>query len=285
MAKALRDWIPLVLQSVTPWMSKSDIQAGERWQEALGGELESCDFGIICVTPENVDAPWVLFEAGALGKSMEGRVVPLLLGLDLQDISGPLAQFQAKKADHEGIEDVLRAINEASDQSVPEATIRQISAALWPEMQKELDAIPGEEPDAPPRRQTKEVLEELVVVVRNLDMRVDQTVDLLMDQRDTDQQVDAATERAMGAQLYLELSQGIPGHDLGSQDLHMLTLVAQGRSARSIAAEYRTSVRSVERRVQDVYGKLRKAWQARRIAEDFANAEVQEEPEGEPANG
>ena len=31
LAKALRKWFPLVLHYVDPWLSQSDIQAGERW--------------------------------------------------------------------------------------------------------------------------------------------------------------------------------------------------------------------------------------------------------------
>src|SRR5438309_2275445 len=59
-------------------------------------------------TPENVGAPWVLFEAGALAKSMQGaRVIPLLFNLGIGDITGPLAQFQAKKVEKGGLGDAI----------------------------------------------------------------------------------------------------------------------------------------------------------------------------------
>ena len=95
LAQALHDWIPLVLHNVEPWLSEADIEAGERWAEAVAKELADSNFGIICVTRENVGSPWVLFEAGALAKTMQGsRVIPLLLDLEFTDITGPLAQFQ-----------------------------------------------------------------------------------------------------------------------------------------------------------------------------------------------
>jgi hypothetical protein len=76
--------------------------------DAVAKELEASSFGIICVTRENVQTPWVLFEAGALAKSLEGaRVIPLLLDLDFRDITGPLAQFQAKKVEKPGVEEVI----------------------------------------------------------------------------------------------------------------------------------------------------------------------------------
>ena len=69
-AVALKDWLPLVLEGVDPWVSDKDISAGERWAQSVAGELESANFGIICITPENLNADWILFESGALSKSM-----------------------------------------------------------------------------------------------------------------------------------------------------------------------------------------------------------------------
>ena len=100
LAVGLREWLRPILQSVEVWMSEADIDAGDRWGQEVARELSSCNFGIICVTPENLQASWLLFEAGALAKSLEGsKVIPLLFELELRDISGPLAQFQAKKFD------------------------------------------------------------------------------------------------------------------------------------------------------------------------------------------
>lgn len=75
-AKALRGWLPKVLQGVTPWMS-TDISAGERWNDILHGKLLASNVGVLCLTKENLKAPWLLFEAGALAKHLtEGRVIP-----------------------------------------------------------------------------------------------------------------------------------------------------------------------------------------------------------------
>ena len=64
------------------------------------------------MTRENLNTPWLLFEAGALAKSMQdGRVVPLLLDLDFKEISGPLSQFQAKKADGTGIKELASSLD------------------------------------------------------------------------------------------------------------------------------------------------------------------------------
>lgn len=85
-AQSLRDWLPLVLHYVVPWLSEADVEAGERWAQSVATELAASNFGIVCVTSENVSSPWILFEAGALTKSLEtSRVIPLLLDLEFSD--------------------------------------------------------------------------------------------------------------------------------------------------------------------------------------------------------
>src|SRR5205809_1046878 len=81
-AKALYDWLPMVLQTAKPWISKEDIETGSRGLEQLGKALEAMSVGVICLTPENVEKPWIHFEAGALSKTMgdKTRVCPYLFG-------------------------------------------------------------------------------------------------------------------------------------------------------------------------------------------------------------
>jgi hypothetical protein len=176
LANALRDWLPLVLHYVEPWLSQADIGAGERWADAVAKLLDATNFGILCVTRENVASPWVLFEAGALAKSMQGsRVIPLLFDLDFRDISGPLAQFQAKKFDKAGVSEVIQSINGAeSPQAVPEGRAKQLFEALWPEFEKAIASVPKHAVNAAPAKHIRpqtEVLEELVASVRALDIR------------------------------------------------------------------------------------------------------------------
>ena len=106
-AKALRAWLPGVTQGVDFWISDEDIEGGTRWTEELAAQLESSRFGIVCVTPENVHSPWVLFEAGALSKLHKSRVAPYLFGLEPSHVAAPLGQFQGLKADRAGTRQLL----------------------------------------------------------------------------------------------------------------------------------------------------------------------------------
>lgn len=68
-AALLRDWLQNVLQTLPVFMSDKDIESGARWNDVISSNLEESDFGIIVVTREGQDKPWLLFEAGALAKS------------------------------------------------------------------------------------------------------------------------------------------------------------------------------------------------------------------------
>jgi len=172
LALALHGWLPLVLHYVKPWLSDADVSAGDRWATVVAKELETSNFGIICVTPENLNSPWVLFEAGALAKAMQGsKVIPLLFNLEFSDVSGPLAQFQAKKFDRDGAAEVVASINKSADSAVPDDRQNQLFSALWPDLEKQLLSIPPEAPTAKHMRPHHEILEELVSGVRGLDVR------------------------------------------------------------------------------------------------------------------
>lgn len=173
LAIALKEWLPLILQYAKPWVSEKDISAGERWAQAIAGELESSNFGILCITPENLRSEWILFEAGALSKSMlDAKVIPLLFGLELSDLSGPLSQFQALKVDQQGLMDVVKAINAVAENKAADATINQLVPALWPQLQTKLDEIPDQEPSDKHMRPQADILEDLVSQVRGLGARM-----------------------------------------------------------------------------------------------------------------
>jgi hypothetical protein len=170
-ANALREWIPDILPPVQPWMSASDIGAGVRWNREIDRELEETLFGIVCLTKENQTAPWVMFEAGALAKTVEETYVcPYLIGLDKAHVlNGPLSQFQAKRADEKGTLELLSTMNLAlKEEALPEARLNRTFRRAWPDLEKILDALP-EQPDiGKPERTTQDMVVEVLELVRGL---------------------------------------------------------------------------------------------------------------------
>jgi hypothetical protein len=60
MAVALKGWIKAVLQATEPWISANDIDGGSVWFSKITEQLKDSQVGIICLTPENLNEPWIL---------------------------------------------------------------------------------------------------------------------------------------------------------------------------------------------------------------------------------
>ena len=142
-ALVLHDWLPSVLQSLEPYVSSENIDKGARWSTDISSELEDSSFGILCVTKDNIDAPWLVFEAGALSKSVDkSRVAPFLFGVKNADIQGPILQFQSTSFDEEDVRKLIHTINDATDShKIDETRINQIFDVWWPTLNDRLNGI------------------------------------------------------------------------------------------------------------------------------------------------
>jgi hypothetical protein len=144
-ASLLHGWIPTVLQNVKPYMSAESIEKGQRWSIDIADQLQETNYGIICVTPDNINAPWVLFESGALSKSVvNSRVTPIIFGLNPSDLSNsPLLQFQLSQFNKSEINKVLESINESA--ADPEKITRDLLVRTferaWPEIESDVSKI------------------------------------------------------------------------------------------------------------------------------------------------
>lgn len=133
----------MLIQRIEPYIS-SEIDKGARWSTDIARELESSSFGIACVTNENKEAPWLLFEAGALSKSVaEGRLAPLLCGIEQSDIQrSPISQFQMTKFERTEFLRLLHSINASLGLEALEiAVLDNLFTALWPSLSTAVDAI------------------------------------------------------------------------------------------------------------------------------------------------
>jgi hypothetical protein len=170
-ALALRKWLTDVLQNVKPWVSEADIDAGARWSRAIEKELSETSFGIICITRTNQAAPWIVFESGALAKTLSGTFVcPYLIDLEPAElVAGPLAQFQAKRANKKETWELLCAINRAlKSDSLPEESLRRAFDRWWPDLEEVLGKMPTEVVPASDARSLGDKTDEILSTVRRL---------------------------------------------------------------------------------------------------------------------
>jgi hypothetical protein len=169
-ASSLRDWLPLVLQSAKPWMSEEDIDKGSRGLDEVGRALEGMRIGIICLTPENLVAPWILFEAGALSKTLDARTrvcTYLLAGLRPQDVARPLGMFQATRSDKEDTKRLIHAVNRALEgEPVLESNLDVVFDKMWPTLEEELSRMPAAPSGVPSKRPIDEMVAEILEINR-----------------------------------------------------------------------------------------------------------------------
>lgn len=129
-------------------MSEEDIQPGARWVKELAQALEGIKFGVICLTPETINRPWVLFESGALSKTLDQSVVcPHLIKLEIQSLHGPMSQFNSVKADRQGTLKLLRCLNSKLDHLLSDDVLVETFEKWWPDLEQSLGSLPQRPPE------------------------------------------------------------------------------------------------------------------------------------------
>ena len=170
-AASLRKNLPLILQDLEVFMSKHDIESGARWAHTLADELDKSDFGILCLTRENLQSSWLLFEAGSLVKHSHGRACGLLIGdLVATDIPGPLAQFQHRKFEQSEILHLLKDLNGKLQKPLESDDLSKLLGKFWPDISSEYEEALKlfRRGNQPPARSDRELLEEILTRVRGV---------------------------------------------------------------------------------------------------------------------
>jgi hypothetical protein len=142
-AIVLRDWLPSVIQSIEPYVSSEDIDKGARWSTDIAKELEDSTFGILCVTKDNLKAPWLTFEAGALSKTMDKAFVcPFLFDIKRSEVDGPILQFQSTILEKADIKKLIKSLNKAcAENKLSDARINKAFNVWYPNLENELGKI------------------------------------------------------------------------------------------------------------------------------------------------
>lgn len=170
-ALALKEWLPTIIQTVDPYVSSEDTDKGARWNSEIVKELEQSSYGILCVTKENINEPWLLFEAGALSnKISQSLVCPFLFDLKPSQVKGPLEQFQATVFEKNDIKKLVIAINKASgDSALKDDLLEKTFDKWWPDLETKLQSFKTSSDDivAVEKAPQDDLMEKILEVVRN----------------------------------------------------------------------------------------------------------------------
>ncbi|WP_076403493.1 toll/interleukin-1 receptor domain-containing protein [Cellulosimicrobium aquatile] len=170
LAEGLKSWLEMLIQSADIYMSAVDNDPGIRWSSRVTEWLEDSQFGILCMTPDNLDSRWLLFEAGAISKKVgKSRVVPLLHRLRPADIEPPLSQFHMANTTREGVFEMVQSINSQLDKPIPDEALNRLFESLWPTLESSFREAVPESSDKVPERPERELLEEILEAVRSLE--------------------------------------------------------------------------------------------------------------------
>jgi hypothetical protein len=176
-ALVLKDWVSSVIQAAKPWLSSADIQRGAQWMGDIGTQLHESTVGIFCLTSNNKNAPWILFEAGAVAKGVSSnRICTLLIDLEPTSVLGPLAQFNHTKPNKEDMLKLAATLNFAlGENKLTEFQLERSFEAHWNRFETDFENAVQLNPETQgpaPKPKTDDLLFEILSTVRSLSSRL-----------------------------------------------------------------------------------------------------------------
>lgn len=141
LAKVFKTYLPKILPNLVfnnIFMSSSDIDKGEVWFYQIQKKLKNADAVLVLLTEENIDSPWILFEAGAVSNIGNNLVFTYLIDNIHIDASSPLSHFQAITSPSEkNTKELILSLYDGD-------RINEVIASFndyWPNIEKVLNSI------------------------------------------------------------------------------------------------------------------------------------------------
>jgi hypothetical protein len=175
-AELLAWWTRCVIQASRPWISTEDIDRGALWFSEINNGLNETAIGVVCLTHENKNNPWILFEAGALAKGLSNsRVCTFLVDLEPKNIQDPLAQFNHTMPIEADMRKLVRTLNSGLGANALEDHILDHAfKTYWPQFKEKFDEIIKGIPQVGTvvERPAGDLLGEILENVRGMNQRI-----------------------------------------------------------------------------------------------------------------
>ncbi|MGA8271854.1 MAG: toll/interleukin-1 receptor domain-containing protein [Candidatus Sulfotelmatobacter sp.] len=168
-AEALKEYLPMINNAFDPWLSSEDIPKGSRSTAEIADALATAKAGIICLTPNNLTAPWILFEAGGVSKTVDKPLAcTVLIDLEPSDVRAPLGEFQHTTLREKQLLQLVKTLNKAAGESSRQDNeIEKAFKLCWPELGERLKNLPDDGPTKRPERSPQDMFGELLDTVRS----------------------------------------------------------------------------------------------------------------------
>jgi hypothetical protein len=225
-AEALSDWLERVIQAAKPFNS-FDIDKGAKWSNKIDDALEGTRFGIICLTPDNLESSWIHYEAGALSKAKGASIWTFLLELKPSDVKQPLGKFQHTLAEKADVLKMLKSINaklnEIGGESLKEKLLEEIFEESWAKLEARLN-----EAKKSIETRTNDEIDKPIENVRNTNDKLDEILESLRSQQRKNNAVSKETYsyvsfelpiNKLDAEMEIKIIKGFIFKTLGESDI------------------------------------------------------------------
>lgn len=136
-ASAFYEWFPKVAPNFKLWMSSKDIEHGSLWMQKTSQSLDQSACGIVFLTKENMDKPWILLEVGAL--SMKGKGYPNVYFVDMDEDdlhrSSPFREIQGTRHKKEDVLALIQGLQVKNGQQADKEIDERLDFC-WQEFDK-----------------------------------------------------------------------------------------------------------------------------------------------------
>ena len=134
-AERISKLLPSIIPNVKVFFS-ANMRPGAVWGLELLRAIAKSQYAILCVTRDNLDSPWVNFEAGGIIMAGKRRLVcPLLIDLKPGQLHGPLGLFQARRFNKRDFLDICKILGRMT--RLDAERLRTNYDAIWPQLEKD----------------------------------------------------------------------------------------------------------------------------------------------------
>ena len=175
-AEAFNRFLKQVIQATQPWISTGIMKGMPSDSEIMEG-LKDAKVGIICLTSDNLTAPWLLYEAGAISNNPGTHVCTFLLDVANEDVEPPLGRFQHTSFNKQDVLLLVKTINSAVGSSGGNAvelqSLEEIFDLTWSKFESALLVAKETKPvTKPTKRDIYDLVSEILETVRKFDRDV-----------------------------------------------------------------------------------------------------------------
>jgi hypothetical protein len=145
-AQLLKWYIDITFGDHTAFVSSQDIRSGQMWFDVVRTALASSQFAVLCLTKDNLSAPWLHFESGAIsaaplvaksGTPEKPRVCSICIDFnDMSLVRTPLSFFQNRLFNRTELFDLMSDINQALPTQRSQKNLDHLLNTHWEDVEK-----------------------------------------------------------------------------------------------------------------------------------------------------